>query len=372
MSVDSIEYPERRPASSEGPLPDPGTVDGLEDGRGFLVPPMRLVQMTGVESASSFQKNAAAYLHVCKRWGRLRPDERVLDIGCGVGRLAIPLTHYLNCQGSYEGIDIIHELVAWCRFNISRHHPAFRFQKADVCNKIYNRDGWMKASEYRLPFADATFDFVFVGSVFTHMLPADLENYLEETTRVLKPEGRCLISYFLLDQGRVKARESKADWLDFKYERNGFRTVYQDLLEAAVAYEEDNVRKLYARMGLSIVEPILFGAQDVIAAIKTGSDCSPLLTMGADSPPNVESLSKIRETSKRTELDEVIRPVLAEIDRLYRRFFLRRPTIQEVEQHLSAFYAQLPSGKERSAALHAGNIRPYLGIGPRALQIDLG
>lgn len=30
------------------------------------------------------------------RYGGLKPDHKVLDIGCGIGRIAVPLTKYLN------------------------------------------------------------------------------------------------------------------------------------------------------------------------------------------------------------------------------------------------------------------------------------
>src|SRR5687768_5417535 len=37
----------------------------------------------------------------------LRPEETVLDVGCGVGRMAVPLAGYLSPPGRYEGFDII-------------------------------------------------------------------------------------------------------------------------------------------------------------------------------------------------------------------------------------------------------------------------
>ena len=35
-----------------------------------------------------------------------QPGERVLDIGCGIGRMARPLTPYLTPPGAYDGFDI--------------------------------------------------------------------------------------------------------------------------------------------------------------------------------------------------------------------------------------------------------------------------
>lgn len=44
----------------------------------------------------------------------------------------------------------------------------------------------------------SSFDFVFLTSVFTHLLPEDMNNYFSEVVRVLTHARRCLITYFLL------------------------------------------------------------------------------------------------------------------------------------------------------------------------------
>ena len=57
--------------------------------------------------------------------GKLKPGEKVLDVGCGLGRMAMPLTGYLKDGGSYEGFDIVAEGINWCKENISNKYPAF-------------------------------------------------------------------------------------------------------------------------------------------------------------------------------------------------------------------------------------------------------
>ena len=98
-----------------------------------------------------------------------------------------------------KGIDIAKAGIEWCADKITPRLPNFRFQLIDVYNKHYNQQGACPASQYRFPFEDNTFSFVMLGSVFTHMLPDDLSNYLSEVYRVLEKGGRCLISYFLLN-----------------------------------------------------------------------------------------------------------------------------------------------------------------------------
>ena len=122
--------------------------------------------------------------------GDLKASDRVLDIGCGPGRLAVPLTRYLDDAGSYDGLDIIPESIDWCRENISKRDERFRFHLADIRNSAYNESGADSCVELSFfPSTDETFDFVFLASVFTHMLPEGVEHYLSEIARVLKPGG---------------------------------------------------------------------------------------------------------------------------------------------------------------------------------------
>jgi hypothetical protein len=58
--------------------------------------------------------------------GGLRRSDRVLDIGCGEGRMAVPLLDYL--EGDYEGFDFVPIGIVWCRRHITRRNPKFRFQ----------------------------------------------------------------------------------------------------------------------------------------------------------------------------------------------------------------------------------------------------
>src|SRR5262249_50549506 len=105
----------------------------------------------------------------------LQPEHRVLDIGSGIGNLALSLVGYL--RGAYDGVEIHSEAVEWCQRAITPRHPIFRFHRADVSSVAYNPHGPVPASAYRFPFPDKTFDFIFLGSVFTHMLPDAVEHY---------------------------------------------------------------------------------------------------------------------------------------------------------------------------------------------------
>jgi SAM-dependent methyltransferase len=68
----------------------------------------------------------------------LAPVHRVLDVGCGIGRMALPLTKHLVRGGTYNGIEIAPWKVRYCRTSIGKRRRNFRFHHADVFNKYYN------------------------------------------------------------------------------------------------------------------------------------------------------------------------------------------------------------------------------------------
>src|SRR5437868_743353 len=99
------------------------------------LPPMRM-RFVGM---GDFVRVGEELVGLLTNVGGLAPDDRVLDIGCGVGRVAIPLTRFLSEQATYDGFDVVRAAVRWCARNIT--HPRFRFKHADLYNSFYNRRG---------------------------------------------------------------------------------------------------------------------------------------------------------------------------------------------------------------------------------------
>jgi SAM-dependent methyltransferase len=174
--------------------------------------------------------------------------------------MAHSLTGYLSREGSYSGIDILKNGIDWCNANISPAFPNFTFQWVDVLNPKYNPTGRTRAAEYRFPFPEDCFDFVFLTSVFTHMLPEDVANYVREMSRVLKPEGRCFVTFFLLNQeSRALIGRGKST-IQFPL-RNGICVPEDERQpEHAMAYDEGHVRELFSSSGIPIMDPIRYGS----------------------------------------------------------------------------------------------------------------
>ena len=227
-------------------------VDFILGRRNPLIPPRYL------DFAGTFAGAGQEYVDYFKELCGLQPNHRTLDVGCGIGRVAAPLAGYLT-TGSYEGLDIVPSGIRWCQKNITPRYPRFRFQVSDIYNKMYNPGGRFKSVDYRFPFSDGEFDLVFLISVFTHLVPADLEHYISEISRVLRPGGKCLFTAFLLDDEARRGMAAGTSAFDFKYELNGFWTSDPVTPETAIAYEESTIAPMLKRYFL-VADPTHFGA----------------------------------------------------------------------------------------------------------------
>jgi len=222
--------------------------DTVTGKRNSMVPPRHMVNI----NAGNDEKIQKKFLKLFKDPGGLKSTDNVLDVGSGYGRMAVALTDYLSPDSRYEGIEILKKGVDWCTKRITPKYNNFNFSLIDVKNDRYNPNGKTSASEYKFPFASESFDFVFLVSVFTHLLPADLENYLSEISRVLNNNGRCFITFFLLNEfTNSQIEKGKASYtLKFKYQN--CRIESEDNPEWVIAYEEKDILKLFHKYGLTI------------------------------------------------------------------------------------------------------------------------
>jgi len=109
----------------------------------------------------------------------LTRSSRLLDVGCGTGQLTAALEEYLGSGATYVGTDIALEAVDFCR---QRHRRSnFRFVQSELT---------------RVPLAGEQFDWVYFGSVFTHMYPTEITALLADLARLLAPGGRVVADAF--------------------------------------------------------------------------------------------------------------------------------------------------------------------------------
>jgi SAM-dependent methyltransferase len=182
----------------------------------------------------------------------LKPHYRVLDYGCGLGRLAIPLSAFLDPdQDAYRGVDTDRECVER-NARVFARHGNMRFEHVNLYSTMYNKAGGsfdqLEGRDFGSPF-----DLAFLFSVFTHILPEDCDQLLRTLCRQLAPGAELFSSWFLLNEATHQAMADGVAGRDFSARHGVARVQFRNVPEGAVAYEEADVLERFAAAGLTDV-----------------------------------------------------------------------------------------------------------------------
>ena len=220
-------------------------------------PPLHLRRYVG--PLRSFESSGAEFLSYLRLLAELRPSDRILDIGCGCGLMALFLEDYLDENGAYVGVDIHRPSIRWCQKEISYRRSNFQFAHIDVSNSTYNPKGKQRADVYEFQYSDGAFDVILLKSVFTHMRPSEVSNYLGQVSRLLTAKGRCLATFFMLNEEQARLAKNGRNALAFNYGEGEWRHLYEHSPESAIAYDESYVMQLLAEHGLALKDRIYYG-----------------------------------------------------------------------------------------------------------------
>ncbi len=236
-----------------------------------LLPPSRFIARTGVGKwyvtpHLRFILDGYTLLLYLFGNGYAGFDSTIVDIGSGVGKLAVPLlaasVHGRAFKGHFFGFDVDAEMIDWCQRNFPEDR--FTFTHVDAMSKVYNPQGSDHPS--LSPCSGESIDLVFSNSLFSHLLPADIERYMRESYRVLRPSGKAFMSFFCIDDllqlGALGNRWTFDHRMGDAYVEN------LEYPEAAVGYERSWMISLAERIGFCSAEVLLGGYQSALKCIK--------------------------------------------------------------------------------------------------------
>ncbi len=219
-------------------------------GKPIPLPPMDLRLMK--DSDDQFVKSGISQARLLYRYG-LKSDHALIDVGCNVGRVPVGLLAGTDFHGQYLGFDVMKRPVRWAGRNLAPLAAGFTFAHLDVINDRYNPKGSIAPESVSFPARAARFDFCCLFSIFTHFYREDIQHYLREIHRVLKPGGLVLTSWFLYDEERLPKAVGSPVY-PMVHRLDGV-TIFAELSDPlrAIAFDEDYVRKMVKDAGLEVV-----------------------------------------------------------------------------------------------------------------------
>lgn len=251
---------------------------------GFDIPE-DLALLTG-GGRDTWEGISRAHLAAYARYAPIEPHHRVLEIGCGVGRDAIPLADLLRPPGHYTGVDVVPASIDWCQEHVTHRHPHVTFVHLDVRSPMYNPSGRLSVTDVVLPAPDGSVDRALLQSVFTHMFPGDVAHYLRELHRVLRPDGLVFASMFVLSASNLAVARSTGAPLQFPIHRDDDCFIQDSANpEGAVAYTPEAVERLAHAAGLVLDQPVHDGSWPGRTGVPDGQDIVVLRPVPHGPPP---------------------------------------------------------------------------------------
>ena len=128
-------------------------------------------------SDDAFYSQGAELAASTLQWAAPLGGERMLEIGCGAGRM---LVHFTGAFERVDGVDIAPEMIAASR-------------AADLPSNVHLE---VNSGTDLGAFDDGSFDFVFALMVFQHIPDrAVVGSYLEEVARVVRPGAKAVLHF---------------------------------------------------------------------------------------------------------------------------------------------------------------------------------
>lgn len=142
-----------------------------------------------LQTALTFGR-ARVYREAALDLARVSPGERVLDVGCGTGSLALAAKRRVGAGGTVHGVDAGAEMVARAKQKAASEGLEVTFDVAPA---------------QALPFPDGAFDLVLCTLMMRHLPDDGRKQAVAEMRRVLRPGGRLLVVDLAHEKGLLSA-----------------------------------------------------------------------------------------------------------------------------------------------------------------------
>lgn len=169
----------------------------------------------------------------------------VFDFGCGCGRIARQLLQQKPRPKRYVGVDINRRMIEWCQNNLTPVDERFTFQHHDVYSLSHAPEN---SKQLTAPFEveDSAFSLVVALSIFTHIHEQQAVHYLAEISRIMRPDGLMVATWFLFDKREFPMMQQFQNTL----------FINENDPTNAVIYDREWVKKAVDASGLAIVNVI--------------------------------------------------------------------------------------------------------------------
>lgn len=168
----------------------------------------------------------------------IKPNTKILDLGCGNGRLATEIEK-LNSESynlEYLGIDPSKELIKIAQNKYGRNINLESFDGLTLNNNI---------NKENINLENKSFDQVISIAVLHHIPPAKVVNWLREASRVLKDGSINIFTTWNLSESNYDLNENNDAIIGFVHHKNTRYVHY---------YNYEEIKNIFKEAGLSILE----------------------------------------------------------------------------------------------------------------------
>jgi cyclopropane fatty-acyl-phospholipid synthase-like methyltransferase len=230
---------------------------------------LRKSEMNDWVGGSDPESVGDACVRILDRYLTINASSRLLDFGCGVGRVLLSVLKHKPNVGRITGFDIMPQVISFCDTHIANEFPQARFELIDGSNDHYDqfiaaaginaaKSKTLLQSEYASQFTGA-----YAFSVFTHVETVDFRALLSLLSNLLEPGGELLLTAFLLtpySRSAIEQRTTSYPFGESAYEAQG-----------NIFIGNSTDRLGFIAFDLALVEQMVFDAGLVITHVEHGS-----------------------------------------------------------------------------------------------------